>query len=67
MQHGTEPLALPLLVPGICANYINDATTAHDLTVFTDALNTRANFHLRNSPSAAIQIESTQVYGYLPI
>jgi hypothetical protein len=43
-------LALALLVPGIRADDVNDAATAHDLAVLADLLDRGTYFHVLNLP-----------------
>jgi len=37
---------LPLLVPRILADHVDDAAAPHDLAVLTDLLDGRTNFHV---------------------
>jgi len=49
-KKGISPgLTLALLMLGVGAKNVDDATTSHHLTILTHALNGRSNFHIKYS------------------
>jgi hypothetical protein len=48
-------LSLPLLVPGVGANYANDTFAPNHFAVFAEFLNGSANFHLATYSFETIQ------------
>jgi len=60
-------LALTLLMAWVGANNVDLATTAYDLTVFTDSLHTGADFHRRFSRNWTQLVKRTSIWAWRAI